>query len=78
MAVTSTYAADIPLSFGFAGTIIRLFSYRTSVIITDKSSVCNENGGGVPGAYYSSGELVLAYLQRHLQFNIYTAVLWKH
>ena len=40
-----------------------LFSYKTSAIITDKFSVCIESGGGVPGAYYISGGLVLAYLQ---------------
>lgn len=65
MAITSTYGADVPLSFGFAATIMRSHLVRRlRVIITDKSSVCNENDGSVPGSYYISGELlVLAYLQ---------------
>lgn len=49
--------------FLFAASIKRLFSYKTSVIIIDNFSVYKENYSGVPGAYYVSGELVLAYLQ---------------
>lgn len=60
--VTSTHAADVQFSFGFCCYNYEiLLSYKTSIIITDKSSVSDENDGGVPGAYYISG--VLFYLQ---------------
>lgn len=60
MAISSTHTAGEPLSLGFAATATRFCVVTRPVMITAKSPVCKESDGGVPGAYYISGELVLA------------------